>query len=775
MRIKEFALWSYGPLKDGGRRVLGSFNLFYGPNEAGKTLTIDALVKMLLGRWARGFAAIDRVEGSPEGYLLLETASGKQYSLPREGDLPTLFGLSADCYRNVFIIRNSDLSISREGEFYQEVTHHLTGLRTEKIEKLSKGLRELAGLTPGGDFKDTAPLKLKSALKRARDLLAKLEARREQAGKEPEGEPGEELVRLQEQKEDILRQLERCELIRRRELRRKGEEALGSLLRLQEEAERLRPYREEEENRWGKLEEARRELESRVEEAREKLRREREAWQGAQEELQRLERQGELLEKRREAVQERVEPLLERYLRSKRRQASASWPGRESFIRRASLILSLLFLLACAGAILRPAALWGVMMAATLVLLLAAGALKLRSVLAESRLAAAAEQIRQELSRAGIDTGGEPPEALARFYDLYQEEQKRRLKAAEEAGSRERLCSLLEGSLNELYGALRDREKELRRLQASLPVSSLKEYRERRRRKEEVENRIQRQRAVLEGLFGHEGLPLEEQLLRWEAELALLPREEEGEAASPGREPACRQAGVAELKEQLQALAEREKELESRLEEQRRELAFLEKELNAILGAGSGYLPLQTAVDLEAAAGMLHRWIEEHEFRRECALEALSIFQEIGLEEEEKVQALFNQDSPAGAYFSAFTEGRYSALDYDPRSRTIMAVPREGPALAAHRLSGGAYDQLYFAIRLALGERLLEGEKGFFILDDPYIKADLNRLARQLEQLLRLSERGWQFLYFTAKQEVVDTLQKLSPEGGAFFPVGGEE
>jgi len=180
-------------------------------------------------------------------------------------------------------------------------------------------------------------------------------------------------------------------------------------------------------------------------------------------------------------------------------------------------------------------------------------------------------------------------------------------------------------------------------------------------------------------------------------------------------------------------------------------------------------------VDLEAAAGMLHRWIEEHEFRRECALEALSIFQEIGLEEEEKVQALFNQDSPAGAYFSAFTEGRYSALDYDPRSRTIMAVPREGPALAAHRLSGGAYDQLYFAIRLALGERLLEGEKGFFILDDPYIKADLNRLARQLEQLLRLSERGWQFLYFTAKQEVVDTLQKLSPEGVAFFPVGGEE
>ena len=36
MRIKEFALWSYGPLKDGGRRVLGSFNLFTVPMKRGR-------------------------------------------------------------------------------------------------------------------------------------------------------------------------------------------------------------------------------------------------------------------------------------------------------------------------------------------------------------------------------------------------------------------------------------------------------------------------------------------------------------------------------------------------------------------------------------------------------------------------------------------------------------------------------------------------------------------------------------------------------------------
>ena len=47
MRIKEFAIWKYGPLAGAGKMELGDLNLFFGPNEQGKTLMIDALVKML--------------------------------------------------------------------------------------------------------------------------------------------------------------------------------------------------------------------------------------------------------------------------------------------------------------------------------------------------------------------------------------------------------------------------------------------------------------------------------------------------------------------------------------------------------------------------------------------------------------------------------------------------------------------------------------------------------------------------------------------------------
>ncbi|MCL0077979.1 hypothetical protein M1N61_02895, partial [Peptococcaceae bacterium] len=90
----------------------------------------------------------------------------------------------------------------------------------------------------------------------------------------------------------------------------------------------------------------------------------------------------------------------------------------------------------------------------------------------------------------------------------------------------------------------------------------------------------------------------------------------------------------------------------------------------------------------------------------------------------------------------------------------------DGAILEAEKLSGGAYDQLYFSIRLALGEKLLKGKKGFFIMDDPFIKADPDRLQRQIEMLRKISESGWQVIYFSAKSEIKYTL-KEDIESGA--------
>ena len=71
MRIQEFFIKRYGPVQDKGYTLSPSFNLFWGENEDGKTLSIDALVRLLLGKHVKGFEKIDRVGENAEGYVVL--------------------------------------------------------------------------------------------------------------------------------------------------------------------------------------------------------------------------------------------------------------------------------------------------------------------------------------------------------------------------------------------------------------------------------------------------------------------------------------------------------------------------------------------------------------------------------------------------------------------------------------------------------------------------------------------------------------------------------
>ena len=47
-------------------------------------------------------------------------------------------------------------------------------------------------------------------------------------------------------------------------------------------------------------------------------------------------------------------------------------------------------------------------------------------------------------------------------------------------------------------------------------------------------------------------------------------------------------------------------------------------------------------------------------------------------------------------------------------------------------------------------------EKGFFLLDDPFLKADEDRLLKGVRMLKNFSQAGWQVIYFTAKKEILE-------------------
>ena len=116
--------------------------------------------------------------------------------------------------------------------------------------------------------------------------------------------------------------------------------------------------------------------------------------------------------------------------------------------------------------------------------------------------------------------------------------------------------------------------------------------------------------------------------------------------------------------------------------------------------------------------------------------------------------------APVSKYFKEITGGFYDEVVFNREEESIEVRRKDGAILKAEKLSGGAYDQLYFSIRVALGEKILKGKKGFFILDDPFIKADPDRLRRQMETLKNISKNGWQILYFSSKGEVKNLLEK---------------
>jgi uncharacterized protein YhaN len=137
---------------------------------------------------------------------------------------------------------------------------------------------------------------------------------------------------------------------------------------------------------------------------------------------------------------------------------------------------------------------------------------------------------------------------------------------------------------------------------------------------------------------------------------------------------------------------------------------------------------------------------------------AIAALADVREDEEAKLAELFGPESTASEAFASITDGRYERVSYDPDAETLLVAASDGTRLTSRELSRGTTDQLYLAARIGLAERLLQGEPGFLLLDDPLLPADPERLAAGFDALRRLAEGGWQVVYWTAKPEVGEEL-----------------
>jgi len=157
----------------------------------------------------------------------------------------------------------------------------------------------------------------------------------------------------------------------------------------------------------------------------------------------------------------------------------------------------------------------------------------------------------------------------------------------------------------------------------------------------------------------------------------------------------------------------------------------------------------------------LNQYIEQIEKDAKLSGEAFEIFKELESKEEAKSEELFTKDNKASVIFRDITDSKFEEVIYDSSAEEILVkrAHKERPQRASE-LSRSEWAQLYTAIRVALGEKLLKGEKGFFIVEEPFIHSDTERLLKEFDMLKNLSERGWQIIYFTAKDEVKEGLPR---------------
>ena len=328
-----------------------------------------------------------------------------------------------------------------------------------------------------------------------------------------------------------------------------------------------------------------------------------------------------------------------------------------------------------------------------------------------------------------------------------------------EAVLKDRGGKLRDEDIPEETKKIKEAQDEIDRIMVKAETKSLDQYRENLKLKRDFERTRDETSSVLDSHFHKINEDLAENIAHWEQMVnELKPYEHKSQ------DIVYDQNEVDNLKERRKTAEEELHSLAETMESFQDELREIEKGIQQIFGFEAGHIPCTASVDLAPIRDKLQEFICSNENNRDNALRALRIFEEIETEEKNKVSELFGERSPISEYYRDITGGLYKTVLYE-QHQGVQVERRDGKVLAAARLSGGAYDQLYLSIRLALGEKLLKGKLGFFIVDDPFIKADPERLRRQMAVLRKICEKGWQIIYFSAKGEVKDALDKDIQEG----------
>ena len=638
MRIKEFAIIRYGPLPDTERILLNNFNLFFGKNEDGKTLTIDALVKLLLGRNIRDFERIDRVEEIPEGYVIILDDKGKEIKLPEKGNLTKAIDLTPSECRNIFIVRNSDLSIARdiaqESDFYTNVTDRLTGLRTKAISSIKRKLQDLGKLTraeSGAELSDKKDFgNIKSRLSKASKLIEKINSLQEKIEEEKFDALEEESVKQREEIEVISQEMKSLEEARKREKYEKGKEALDKLKEALERYKQLEIYSDDEERLWRDYEKEVKTSAEQRENLLTMLKEKEKELKGKGEKLSEAERDFRVFNERRKKLDDEVKPELKNYEMEVGKVKSEETKNR--FYKVPAIISVVLLSISMLGVIINPSPILYGLLTAFLISTGILAVLRFSFTQRKAHLTAVFGRIR--LATSKLELGAEKPEEIYANIQRFEEKYSQKVEELEEVRTGKKVLETniknLKEEISGIEKKIRDTKDKVDELRKKSKVDSLQEYANKLKLNQVYEKSIGEQKSILKNIFEKKSEISEENISFWNEEITNL---EEHKDKAKGMKYS--ESAVSGLEEKRHNLEEGLKEINNKRLSIQREMEEVQREVNEILRLEEE-LECKTSVDLKAVKDSLQGFIDKNESNRNNVLEVMKIFEEIETEEKKK-------------------------------------------------------------------------------------------------------------------------------------------
>ena len=758
MKIEEFKIIKYGPLHDYGKAKLQNFNLFFGDNEDGKTLTIDALTKLMFGgKETKEFGPnINRVDENPNGHVGVRDSKGKLTKIPEKGSFKKNYELTSSECRNIFIIRNSDLSITSEDKFYDSIGARLMGLRTGEITNVKANLREIGKITPTNNLKN----EIKERVDNSKTLLGDIDELILQVEKEDLDKLETENIDLNNELKDVEAKINLVEDARKRETYEKGNTALTKLKESVQNFDPFRKFNQEDEVVWR---EAKRDIETNTktkDEYQQTLEIHKSALTKKMEELNAAEQNISEMTLTKQKLNEEIKPKITEYQTD--RDTVVQQNGKNKFLTGLSSLFAIIFLTSIAGIIFSQSLFFYALATISGLLLGVCIVTKMRYVSNKARLAGLLDSIKVSVSKYNLN--GESIEELLpkiqKFETEYETKSTQLTNLKVEKQTLENKVNDLQNiTIPAIDSKINGINNQIETIIGKSGVPSFEKYSDSLSQKATLEKAAEQQETILGSIFQTELKKPEEKLAFWEKEIG-----EFEEFKDKAKETKYSDKALTESRTRQSQIGLRQKEINEKLTTAKEDFKEIERKASEVLRLGE-CIKCETPTDLNAIKTAVVKFVEDNENARNDVLEVLRIFEEIENEEKNKVSTLFGDGSKVSEYFKEITNGFYKVVRLNTDEKKIQVERNDGEIFDAEQLSAGTYDQLYLSIRLALGEKLLKGEKAFFIMDDPFIKSDKNRLQNQMNILTKISQSGWQILYFSAKDEVKETLKEAIEKG----------